>query len=188
MIFSTNSIQNLRTLTCIQNADALFQAMMKQKQTTVDPRFWINYATFLMTTVNNPTRARSLLQRAMQSVQPQHHRELTSKFGVLEFKSPNGDAERGRTVFEGLLATFPKRYDLWDVFISLEVANGEIDNARALYERLSQQKMKANKAKALFKRWHAFEEKHGNRKTTEHVKSRATEYLENLKNKSEEEE
>lgn len=140
-----------------------------------------------MTTLHDPARARSLLQRATQSVQPQLHRELTAKFGALEFKSPNGDAERGRTIFEGLLSTFPKRYDLWDIFIAHEMAKGEMDNARALYERLTQQKMKGNKAKAVFKRWLEFEEKHGNQKSVENVKAKATEYVEKLKNSEENE-
>ena len=158
--------------------------MTKQKQTTIDPRFWINYATFLMTTINEPQRARSLLQRATQSVHPRHHRDLTSKFGALEFKSANGDSERGRTIFEGLLSTFPKRYDLWDIFIALELAKGEVENARALYDRLGQHKMKGSKAKAMFKRWLDFEEKHGSNESVEQVKRKAAEYVEKLKNEA----
>ncbi|KAH7063320.1 hypothetical protein B0J12DRAFT_781138 [Macrophomina phaseolina] len=171
-----------------QKADDLFQRMTKIKSITPNPAFWLNYAKFVMTTLNNPDRARALLPRATQSVPTQHHRQLTANFGAIEFTSANGDAERGRTVFEGLLATFPKRWDLWDMFLELEKKHGDRDNVRRLYERMSSSKMKARRAKFVFKKWAEWEQVNGDKKTRERVEALAKEYAERLREKKDEDE
>lgn len=161
--------------------------MTKNKSITPNPSFWLNYATFLMTTLNNADRARALLARATQSVPAHHHRQLTAKFGALEFTSPHGDDERGRTVFEGLLATFPKRWDLWDMFVDLEKARGEKENVSRLYERMASSRMKARRAKFVFKKWAEWEEKNGDKKSRERVEALAKEYAEKLRERKDEE-
>lgn len=168
------------TLT-LQKADDLFQAMTKLKDLTVTPAFWLNYATFLMTTMSDTGRARELLPRSMQSVPTDLHRHLTTKFATLEFQSPNGDVERGRTLFEGLLATFPRRWDLWDVFVDAEAAKGEKENVRALLERMVSQKIKARRARVVFKRWLKFEEGWGDAKAVQRVQARAAVFVESAK-------
>jgi len=102
---------------------------------------------------------------------------LTSKFAQLEFRSQHGDPERGRTIFEGLLSTFPKRLDLWNVLLDLEIKHGEKDQARRLFGRVTSGKLKSKKARYFFKRWLEFEEKEGNAKSVENVKARAAEYV-----------
>lgn len=170
-----------------EKASDLFQRMTKNKSITPNPSFWLNYATFLMTTLNSADRARALLARATQSVPARHHRQLTAKFGALEFTSPHGDAERGRTVFEGLLATFPKRWDLWDMFADLEKARGEKENVSRLYERMAGSRMKARRAKFVFKKWAEWEEKNGDKKSRERVEALAKEYAEKLRERKGEE-
>ena len=46
----------------------------------------------------------------------------------MEFK--HGECERGRTIFEGVLTQYPKRIDLWSVYIDMEIKTGEIDKTR----------------------------------------------------------
>lgn len=156
----------------LEKADNLYQTMTKNKSITTDPKFWLSYATFLMDVLEPPSqeRARALLQRATQSV-PQHsHRWLTQKFAALEFKSSSGDPERGRTIFEGLVSTYPKKGDLWDMYLSLEVAHGSEENVRALFERM----VKFGKKKRvsdIFGKWKKWEEEAGNAKGVERVKA-----------------
>ena len=45
--------------------------------------------------------------------------EIISKFAQLEFK--HGEPERGRTLFEKLLSTYPKRTDIWSVYIDMMI-------------------------------------------------------------------
>ncbi|KAL1645997.1 rRNA biogenesis protein rrp5 [Diplodia intermedia] len=165
----------------LSKADDLFQRMTKNKSITPNPSFWLNYATFAMTTQAQPDRARALLARATQSVPAHHHRHLAAKFGALEFTSPHGDPERGRTVFEGLLATFPKRWDLWDMLVDLERSRGEKEAVRALYERMAHARMKARRARFVFRRWADWEEVNGDAKARERVEALAREYAERLR-------
>lgn len=158
-----------------QKADDLFQSMVKKF--SQDPKVWLNYATFLFDHVSSPDRGRALLPRAMQSLPKFTHLDLTSKFAQLEFRSKNGDAERGRTIFEGLLSTFPKRLDLWNVLLDLEMKYGDKEQARRLFGRVTASKLKSKKAKFFFKRWLDFEEKAGDAKSAEKVKARAAEYV-----------
>lgn len=147
------------------------------KKFSQDPKVWINYASFLFDTTSNAEMGRLLLPRAMQALPQFTHVELTSKFAQLEFRSANGDAERGRTIFEGLLSSFPKRLDLWNVLLDLEVKQGDKEQVRRLFERITSGKLKSKKAKFFFKRWLAFEEKEGDGKMVEKVKARAAEYV-----------
>lgn len=162
-------------------ADDLFQATIKKHGKSPDVH--LNYATFLMTTVAAPDRARALLPRAMQSLPPHTHLTLTSKFAQLEFTSPNGDPERGRTVFETLLAQWPKRLDLWNVLIDLELKRGgDKEVVRKLFERVTSAgsggpPLKSKQAKFFFKRWLEFEEKEGDGKSQERVKALAAEFV-----------
>lgn len=171
---------------------------MKKKISTQSPKFFLNYASFLFDTLAAPDRARGLLARALQSL-PQHtHIETTSKFAQLEFRSANGDIERGRTVFEGLLSSFPKRIDLWNILLDLEIKAGDAEQVRRLFERVlgiqnkkgvfsvdASKKLKPKKAQFLFKKWLSFEEKlaaqeGGNQKMVEETKARAAAYVKSL--------
>lgn len=153
-----------------------------------------------------PDRGRALLPRALQSLPSHTHIEVTSKFGQLEFRSPNGDVERGRTIFEGLLSSFPKRVDLWNVLLDLEIKIGDNEQVRRLFHRVlgisssnksqskkngpvapeeGKRKLKAKQARFFFKKWLTFEEKlaaaeGGNEKMVEEVKARAAEYVKSL--------
>lgn len=51
-----------------------------------------------------------------------------TKFAQLEYRL--GDAERGRTIFEGVVDSYPKRLDLWNVYIDLETKQGDIQSVR----------------------------------------------------------
>jgi rRNA biogenesis protein RRP5 len=162
--------------------------MTKMKELTSQMPFWLNYATFLLTTRNNADSARALLMRAMQSVPESEHRNLTAKFGALEFTSPNGDTERGRTVFEGLLSTWPKRTELWDMYVDLERSQGGEENVRQLYERMAKMKMKKRRAKFVFKKWLEFEERVGGKGKVDHVTTLATAYVKKLQTEGDPEE
>merc|ERR1712036_137242 len=104
--------------------------MRKNKDISSDPTYWLNYATFLMSTLNRPDDARALLQRATQSLPTHQHTHIISRFGALEYSSPNGDIERGRTIFEGLVDAHKNGHDLWDQYVA-----------------------QAKRAKFVFKKW-----------------------------------
>lgn len=129
------------------------------------PSVWTNYAHFLHVTKNEPARARALLPRATQQLDSHNGgQNMVSRFAALEFRSPNGEPERGRTMFEGLLAAFPKKGDIWNQLLDLEIgiASSSADHTavRDVFERRTRVKgLKPQQAEKWFRRWAAWEEK-----------------------------
>ncbi|KUJ22204.1 nucleic acid-binding protein [Mollisia scopiformis] len=163
-------------------ADEIFQVLVKKFSQS--PTVWYNYAHFLHSTLSSPDRARALLPRATQSLPPHTHLNLTLKFAALEFHSPAGSAERGRTMFESLVSTFPKRLDIWNQLLDLEMQQGDQDVIRGVFERVVKTKgLKPKGAKAWFKRWAEWEEKNGDKKSQEKVKAKAEEWVLNAARK-----
>ncbi|KAE8147615.1 hypothetical protein BDV25DRAFT_30226 [Aspergillus avenaceus] len=181
-----------------EKADELFKTALKKKVSN-SPKFFLNYASFLFDNMVAPDRARALLPRALQSLPTHTHVETTSKFAQLEFRCENGDVERGRTVFEGLLSSFPKRVDLWNILLDLEIKSGDAEQVRRLFERVlgiretkkgvvsveESKKLRPKQARFFFKKWLSFEEKlaaaeGGNDKMVEEIKAKAAEYVKSL--------
>ncbi|KAF2859987.1 hypothetical protein K470DRAFT_217955 [Piedraia hortae CBS 480.64] len=152
-------------------ADALFDRMLKNKAFRASASVWLNYASFLMDTNKTPDRARELLPRALQSVPLNEHRLLTAKFAISEFRSGNGNLERGRTIFESLMTEWPKWTTGWDMWVDAEKAVGIENKQRVsdLYERMTGVKMKKRRAEMVFKKWLNFEEK---KKSKEKIRER----------------
>lgn len=170
-------------------ADAIFERIVGNKTFRASPDVWLNYATFLMTSKQEPDRARALLPRSLKSVPTSEHRLLTAKFAGLEFRSSGGDAERGRTIFETIVGEWPKWTQGWDMWADLEraqIATAEtaeakseaVEKTRNLFDRMCKQKMKKRRAKFVFKRWMEFEEKEGEKKDVERVQGIAKEWVE----------
>lgn len=166
-----------------QKADDLFQNMTK-KFGAKSPAVWINYAHFLHNTVQEPDRARALLSRATQALPTHAHVPVMTKFAALEFRSASGDPEHGRTLFEKLLSAYPKKFDLWNQLLDLEVSahakvEGKKDGAtvRDVFERgLKTKGLKAHRAKSWFQRWSKWEEQNGTPKEKERVVAKAREW------------
>lgn len=54
--------------------------------------------------------------------------DVIAKFAQLEFRY--GDGEKARTMFDKVLTNYPKRTDLWSVFIDLMVKHGSQKEVR----------------------------------------------------------
>ncbi|KAL2075304.1 hypothetical protein VTL71DRAFT_247 [Oculimacula yallundae] len=160
-----------------KKADELFQVMIKKFSQS--PSVWTNYAHFLLTTLSSPDRSRALLSRAKQSLQPHTHIALTLKFASLEFHTSAGSPERGRTMFEALLTTFPKRLDIWNQLLDLEIKQGEKDVVRGVFERMVKvnKSLKPKQAMAWFRRWSVWEEENGDKKSREKVLAKTQEWV-----------
>jgi hypothetical protein len=59
--------------------------------------------------------ARKLLERALAALPRRKHVKAISHAALLEFRA--GSAERGRSMMEGVLRNYPRRLDLWSVYI-----------------------------------------------------------------------
>lgn len=129
-----------------------------------------------------PEQARALLPRATQALPSRARLGLVAKFAALEYTSAaSPNPELGRTMFEGLLATFPKRLDLWNQLLDHEEGSGSGGDAaiiRDIFDRATKVKgLKARAAKKWFKRWADWEDKHGDAKSREKVRAKAAEWV-----------
>merc|ERR1719436_121214 len=156
-----------------KQADKIFKTMTRKFNKEKD--VWIKYGIFYYKN-NKLNDGRFLLQRSLQSLDNREHIEMSSKFAQIEFRY--GEAERGKTMFETILANYPKRTDLWSVYADQLVKTGELEAGRALFRRMSTLDLQAKKMKFLFKKWHDFEAGHGTEAGVSEVKQAAQKYLE----------
>ncbi|KAF6766586.1 hypothetical protein DFP72DRAFT_867062 [Ephemerocybe angulata] len=118
--------------------------------------------------------ARKLLPRSLQSLEKRKHLKTISRFAQMEYKL--GDPERGRTLFEGIVDSHPKRWDLWSVYIDMEAGQKDIQFIRNLMARVLALKMTSHKAKAFFKKWLDLEKRIGDEEGVDTVKQKAVEW------------
>ena len=81
-----------------------------------------------------PAESKAKLQTAVDTLPSARHVEVISKFAQLEFCY--GSAERGRTVFDGILSSYPKRVDIWSVYIDMELKEGEAEPTKRKHAAL----------------------------------------------------
>ncbi|KAF3986652.1 hypothetical protein FT663_03036 [Candidozyma haemuli var. vulneris] len=153
-------------------ADDLHKAIVKKF--SKDPSVWVQYGSFLMDREESE-RAHETLARALQALPKKDHIEVVRKFAQLEFAK--GDAEQGRSLFEGLVTDAPKRIDLWNVYIDQEIKNDNKDHAEDLFRRVTQVKLSRKQAKFFFAKWLKYEEEKGNEQSVALVKALAVEYV-----------
>jgi rRNA biogenesis protein RRP5 len=91
-----------------------------------------------------------------------------------------GSPDRGRSVFEELVGNYPKRTDLWHIYVDREVKSGCESQARQLFERMICSKASTRNMKAIFKKYLQFEQQHGTEEQVEEVKRKAREYVKSI--------
>jgi rRNA biogenesis protein RRP5 len=168
------------SLESIQKADEAYAKMCKKFKTK--KKVWIRHMMYLLK-YGRHEEAQDLSKRALLSLKPYKHVETMSKFAqlVLEY----GSAEKARTIFDGLLAKYPKRLDLLFVYADKETKHGEASVVRSLFSRVAKgiddtfkMNLSDKQMKKLFKKWFSFEEEHGTESTQQQVKDAAREFVE----------
>lgn len=121
-------------------------------------------------------KAAETLQKSLKSLEAHKHLAVILKYGQLMYE--NGELEKARTIFEGILANYPKRMDLWNVYLDKEIKFGANEAlVRALFERLLAMDFSAKKMKFLFKKFLQFEQERGDDASIEHVKQLAKDFV-----------
>ncbi|KAG8709931.1 rRNA biogenesis protein rrp5 [Ceratobasidium sp. 395] len=115
--------------------------------------------------------ARKLLPRCLLSLPQRKHLKTISTFARMEYKL--GDPERGKTIFEGIVESHPKRNDLWSVYIDMEASQNNIQSIRNIFNRALSRKLTAKQAKFFFKKWLELERRIGDETGANAVKERA---------------
>lgn len=99
--------------------EEIYKKLCKKYNESLD--IWAAYIQFCF---ENPgaSAARTVLQRSLQALPKQMHVNIISKFAIQEYKV--GNLESGRTMFEGIVTNYPKRMDIWAVYMDQEVKYG----------------------------------------------------------------
>ncbi|XDT23004.1 S1 domain profile [Nakaseomyces glabratus] len=144
---------------------------------------WVSWASFVLSQ-NEPDQVGTILSSALKSLPKRNHIEVVRKFAQLEFSE--GNPERGRSLFEGLLADAPKRIDIWNVYLDQEIKQKDNKSrVEELFERVIKMKITRKQAKFFFNKWLQFEESNNDEKMTDYVKAKASEYVEKHTQKDE---
>ncbi|OWZ22253.1 RRNA biogenesis protein rrp5 [Phytophthora megakarya] len=119
--------------------------------------------------------AAETLQRSLKSLAAHKHLPVILKYGQLLYEQ--GELDKARTIFEGILANYPKRMDLWNVYLDKEIKFGDAALVRALFERLLAMDFSGKKMKFLFKKYLQFEQDEGDDEHVQHVKQLAKDFV-----------
>jgi rRNA biogenesis protein RRP5 len=157
----------------VVRADSLFAAMCKKHRSK--KTVWLAHMQYLLRQSRHQ-EAHQLVKRAMSSLATYKHPDLMSRFAQMEFE--HGSPERGRTLFDGLLLKFPKRLDLFFIYVDKECKYGKIEHARSMLEKkVNERRLSDRQMKSVFKKWYRIEEEHGTEETQELVKDSARAYV-----------
>ena len=166
----------------VRKTDEMFSKMCKKFKDK--KKVWIAHMEYMLKNGRNE-EAFALSKRALLSLKPHKHVETMSKFAQLVFEF--GSADKARTIFDGLLLKYPKRLDLFFVYVDKEVKHGDIATARSLFTKVASPddetlklKLSDRQMKRFFKKWFSFEEANGTTETEERVKDAARAFVERL--------
>lgn len=140
-------------------------------------KVWSSYQHFRLR-IGDVAGAHELLSRSMQSLSRHKHVEVILKFAQGLFDCDQAD--RARVVFEELLASYPRRADLWHQYVDKEMKLGHHNQSRDIFERMISMKSSTQNMKTVFKKYLAFEIKNGSVTQQETVKQKAREYVESM--------
>ncbi|XP_053167847.1 protein RRP5 homolog [Hemicordylus capensis] len=163
-----------------KQADDLYNAMLKRFRQ--EKSVWVKYATFLLKR-GLVEAAHRLLPRALKCLPDKEHVDVISKLAQLEFHF--GDPEHAKAIFENTMSTYPKRTDIWSVYIDMMIKHGTQKEVRDIFERVIHLSLAAKKMKFFFKRYLEYEKKYGTPETVQAVKSAALEYVESKRSLAE---
>ena len=156
--------------------EPIFKKLCKKYHSSLE--IWSSYLEFAFE-AENAAEPKSILQRSLQALPKSLNVNIISKYGQLEYKQ--GQAEAGRTMFEGIVTNYPKRMDIWSVYMDTEVKHGEVQQARHLFERclsLAEIRKKPRSMKLVFRKYMEFESAQpGGQKRVQALGQRVEEYL-----------
>ncbi|XP_015722403.1 protein RRP5 homolog isoform X3 [Coturnix japonica] len=156
-----------------KQAEELYHTMLKRFRQ--EKSVWLKYASFLLKQGQTEATHR-LLERALKALPTKEHVDVISRFAQLEFRF--GDAEHAKALFESTLSSYPKRTDIWSIYMDIMIKQGSQKEIRDIFERVIHLNLAPKKMKFFFKRYLDYEKKYGTTETVMAVKTAAMEYVE----------
>ncbi|NXI67714.1 RRP5 protein, partial [Anseranas semipalmata] len=156
-----------------KQAEELYHTMLRRFRQ--EKSVWLKYASFLLKQGQTEATHR-LLERALKALPTKEHVDVISRFAQLEFRF--GDTEHAKALFESTLNSYPKRTDIWSIYMDIMIKHGSQKEVRDIFERVIHLNLAPKKMKFFFKRYLDYEKKYGTAETVLAVKTAALEYVE----------
>ncbi|XP_075011064.1 protein RRP5 homolog isoform X3 [Calonectris borealis] len=156
-----------------KQAEELYHTMLKRFRQ--EKSVWLKYASFLLKQGQTEATHR-LLERALKALPTKEHVDVISRFAQLEFRF--GDPEHAKALFESTLNSYPKRTDIWSIYMDIMIKYGSQKEVRDIFERVIHLSLAPKKMKFFFKRYLDYEKKFGTTESVLSVKRAALEYVE----------
>ncbi|XP_032844612.2 protein RRP5 homolog [Tyto alba] len=156
-----------------KQAEDLYHTMLKRFRQ--EKSVWLKYASFLLKQGQTEATHR-LLERALKALPTKEHVDVISRFAQLEFHF--GDPEHAKALFESTLSSYPKRTDIWSIYMDIMIKHGSQKEVRDIFERVIHLSLAPKKMKFFFKRYLDYEKKFGTTESVLAVKRAALEYVE----------
>ncbi|KFM06586.1 Protein RRP5, partial [Aptenodytes forsteri] len=156
-----------------KQAEELYHTMLKRFRQ--EKSVWLKYASFLLKQGQTEATHR-LLERALKALPTKEHVDVISRFAQMEFRF--GDPEHAKALFESTLNSYPKRTDIWSIYMDIMIKHGSQKEVRDIFERVIHLSLAPKKMKFFFKRYLDYEKKFGTTESVLAVKRAALEYVE----------
>ncbi|CAN6203351.1 unnamed protein product [Urochloa humidicola] len=155
-------------------ADELLDRMTKRFKTSC--KIWLCRIQFALKQGKDVEYIKAVVNRALLSLPQRKRIKFLTKTAILEFKC--GVPEEGRSRFELILREYPKRTDLWSVYLDQEIRLGDIEVIRGLFDRATCLTLPPKKMQFLFKKYLKFEKSLGeDNERIQHVQQMAMNYV-----------
>ncbi|CAI2362226.1 unnamed protein product [Moneuplotes crassus] len=117
-----------------------------------------------------------VLSKALKILERKQQIELMRKYATEEYKY--GNIEKGRTMHESIIHSYPNRTDIVSTYLDLEIKHSKNKgNIRKVFDKLlARENIKLKQIKFLFKRYLEFETEYGSEKDVERVRNKAQEF------------
>ena len=164
----------------IAEATKIYETMLRKFKS--NKSVWIEFGMFYYT-IKKLELARKLMQRSFDSLAKRDHLDIVSKFAQLEFKL--GEVEKGKNLFESLLANQPKRTDIWLIYLSMLMkysltsrtskSSDAVESIRAIFERAIDTISHAKKLNPILVKYLHFEQTYGSSSNASRIKHKLSE-------------
>ncbi|KMZ61801.1 30S ribosomal protein S1 [Zostera marina] len=153
--------------------DELLEKMTKKFKNSC--KVWLQY---VQSHLKQNRDVQGVVKKALLCLSHHKHIKFISQAAIIEFKF--GSPDRGRSMFEGMLREYPKRTDLWSVYLDQEIRLADVEVIRALFERVTCLSLPPKKMKFLLKKYLEYEKSLGDEGKIEYVTSKALEYASSI--------
>uniref|UniRef100_A0A7S4G382 Pre-mRNA-splicing factor Syf1/CRNKL1-like C-terminal HAT-repeats domain-containing protein n=1 Tax=Eutreptiella gymnastica TaxID=73025 RepID=A0A7S4G382_9EUGL len=155
----------------------IYKEMVRKFHIEVD--VWVQFYKYCIER-NRVDELKQIPKNALNSLMKDQHVQMMTQIAAAELRE--GSVDRGRAIFEGLVSKFPKRGDIWSVYIDLERlvqrrAGNNLPQLRNIFDRVTTLSLSPKVMQGFLTRYMELEKEYGTQQTQQQVHDRAVQYV-----------